>query len=73
MTKHHIILIWFWILKTVGMQLRFDPLSQRLWTIDVYDIGKVNLAYAGETFSGPILPTPTPKGLVPFIWPHFPR
>ncbi len=59
-------------LKDVGMQLRFDPLSQRLWTIDVYDIGKVNLAYAGETFSGPKLPTPTLRVLYRLFGPTFP-
>lgn len=28
-----------------GVQLRFDPLSQRLWVIDCYDISKTALAY----------------------------
>ena len=31
-------------LKNIGIQLRFDPITQRLWTIDVYDIGKINPA-----------------------------
>ena len=39
-------------LKDVGMQLRFDP-HLRGCGLSTFDIGKVNLAYAGETFSAP--------------------
>lgn len=28
-----------------GMQLRFDPVSQRLWVVDCYDLRRVALAY----------------------------
>ena len=59
-------------LKNIGIQLRFDPITQRLWTIDVYDIGKMNLAYGGEIFAGMSQATPTLRVLYRLFGPTFP-
>jgi hypothetical protein len=59
-------------LKSIGVQLRFDPITQRLWTIDVYDIGKINLAYGGEIFAGTSQATPTLRVLYRLFGPTFP-
>eukprot|EP01111_Echinosteliopsis_oligospora_P010833 TRINITY_DN3434_c0_g1_i1.p1 TRINITY_DN3434_c0_g1~~TRINITY_DN3434_c0_g1_i1.p1 ORF type:complete len:320 (+),score=60.69 TRINITY_DN3434_c0_g1_i1:94-1053(+) len=35
-----------------GLLLRFDPATQRLKTIEIYDVPKVVLSYSGSIFSG---------------------
>ena len=59
-------------LKDIGVQLRFDPMSQRLWMVDVYDVGKVNLKYGEEVFAGVDLPLPTLSLLYGLFGPTFP-
>mmetsp|Transcript_15971 Transcript_15971/g.22472 ORF Transcript_15971/g.22472 Transcript_15971/m.22472 type:complete len:433 (-) Transcript_15971:102-1400(-) len=39
-------------LHNVGLRLRFDPVSQRLKLIEVYDVSKCAVAYAGIPLSG---------------------
>ena len=36
------------ILNSAGMQLRFDPVSQRLKLIVVFDASKIHLSYSGK-------------------------
>jgi len=41
-----------------GFMLRFEPRTQKLRTIEIYDVLRVTLTYAGEIFSGPtVAPT----------------
>jgi hypothetical protein len=39
-----------------GFLLRFEPASQRLKMIEIYDVPKVTLSYCGSVFSGPHVP-----------------
>lgn len=39
-------------LEEMGLQLRFDPVTQRLRMIDVFDLHLVDFSYQGKAFSG---------------------
>eukprot|EP00164_Ancoracysta_twista_P000607 GFYU01000803.1.p1 GENE.GFYU01000803.1~~GFYU01000803.1.p1 ORF type:complete len:385 (+),score=88.50 GFYU01000803.1:285-1439(+) len=39
-----------------GMRLRFEPVSQRLRLIEIFDVCKIRLSYSNKHFSGPSVP-----------------
>jgi hypothetical protein len=59
-------------LKEIGVQLRFDPMTQRLWMVDVYDVGKVTLRYGDRVFADNGAGVPTLPLLYGLFGPTFP-